>query len=129
LIITHLLIRVLLGAAGAFVIYLVLQWPGLLSEKLLDAINNNVFVFLAMGIASGFSERLFVGTPREDLRQLSIRATTGNLTQKRERVAQQERPAETRKCRFPADPGLIFPVSACLPRPAGKRLSPTPRST
>ena len=72
IIVMHLLLRVLMGAAGAFVIYLVVQWPGVISDKLLDAINNNYFVFLSLGIASGFSERLFVGSLEKISDNLSI---------------------------------------------------------
>jgi len=72
IIVMHLLLRVLMGAAGGFVIYLIVQWPGLINDKLLDAVNNNYFVFLSLGIASGFSERLFIGSLEKISDNLSI---------------------------------------------------------
>ena len=57
----HSLLRMLLGAAGAFVVYVVVQWPGLFEESIRKLLHDNIYVFLSIGIAAGFSEKLFVG--------------------------------------------------------------------
>lgn len=56
----HTKLRMLLGAAGSFVVYILIQVisPG----GIADTIHTNIFAFLGIGIAAGFSERLFVGT-------------------------------------------------------------------
>ena len=57
----HSFLRMLLGAAGAFVVYVVAQWHGLFEESIGILLHNNIYVFLSIGIAAGFSEKLFVG--------------------------------------------------------------------
>ena len=57
----HSFLRMLLGAAGSFVVYVVAQWPGLFEESIRKLLHENIYVFLSIGIAAGFSERLFVG--------------------------------------------------------------------
>ena len=53
-------LRMLLGAAGAVVMYSVGFL--LLSEKLQALIQNSIFAFMTVGIVAGFSERLFIET-------------------------------------------------------------------
>ncbi|MCP4256791.1 MAG: hypothetical protein GY774_04590 [Planctomycetes bacterium] len=53
-----LLLRLALGAGGAFVTYVVVRTTGILSTSLLDSFQK-IPGFIALGIAGGFSERLF----------------------------------------------------------------------
>ena len=53
-------LRMLLGAAGAVVVYGV--GMRLLTEKLQVLIEKDLFVFMTVGIVAGFSERLFIDT-------------------------------------------------------------------
>jgi hypothetical protein len=53
-----LLLRLALGAGGAFVTYVVVITTGILSGSLLDSFQK-MPGFIALGIAAGFSERLF----------------------------------------------------------------------
>ncbi len=55
---THTVLRMLLGAAGSFVVYVLAQWLPL--GEFAKAIDTNFSVFLSIGIAAGFSERLFI---------------------------------------------------------------------
>lgn len=54
----HTLLRMLMGAAGAFVIFPIVQWLPLgdISAKVLSSLP----VFITLGIVAGFSERLFI---------------------------------------------------------------------
>ena len=52
-------IRLLLGAAGAFVLYAIAQIPGFWAE-LNTVLKNESPAFIALGVAAGFSERLFI---------------------------------------------------------------------
>jgi hypothetical protein len=84
LIVTLLVLRMLLGAAGAFVAYVVFQWPGLFNTGLVDLIKDGKGpVFLALGIASGFSERLFVGALEKISDKLSINSEDSRLETER----------------------------------------------
>ena len=55
---THTILRMILGAAGSFVVYLLVQWLPL--GDLAKQVNDNFSIFLSLGIAAGFSERLFI---------------------------------------------------------------------
>lgn len=55
---THMILRMLLGAAGSFVVYVLVQWMPI--TDLTKSIDTNFSVFLSLGIAAGFSERLFI---------------------------------------------------------------------
>ncbi len=59
LVVIHTVLRMLIGAAGAFVV--VLSTQALPAGELTEQIRSNPFVYLMVGIAAGFSERLFVG--------------------------------------------------------------------
>ena len=54
----YMILRMLLGAAGSFVVYIIVQAISL--GEISKDINTNFPVFLALGIAAGFSERLFI---------------------------------------------------------------------
>ncbi len=56
----NLLLRLALGAGGAFVTYVVVTTPGLLDNTLREPFQK-IQGFIALGIAGGFSERLFRG--------------------------------------------------------------------
>lgn len=55
----HTVLRMLLGAAGSFVVYVIAQWVPL--GGISELINTNYAVFLTLGIVAGFSERFFIG--------------------------------------------------------------------
>lgn len=55
-----LFLRLALGAGGAFVVYVVVTTPGVLSTTLSESFRK-IPGFIALGIAGGFSERLFQG--------------------------------------------------------------------
>jgi hypothetical protein len=67
-------LRMLLGAAGALVVYSVGLW--LFSEKLQNLLETNLFVFTSVGIVSGFSERLFIDTLEKASENLHLSGTT-----------------------------------------------------
>jgi hypothetical protein len=69
-------LRMLLGAAGAVVMYGV--GLRLLSEKLQALIETDLFAFMTVGIVAGFSERLFIDTLE---RAASNLHTSGSPTQ------------------------------------------------
>lgn len=54
----HTILRMLLGAAGSLVIYIVIQWIPI--GNIPSQLNSNIYVFLSIGIAAGFSEKLFI---------------------------------------------------------------------
>lgn len=54
----HTILRMLLGAAGSLIIYIVIQWIPI--GNIPSQLNSNIYVFLSIGIAAGFSEKLFV---------------------------------------------------------------------
>jgi hypothetical protein len=58
----HTFLRMLVGAAGSFVVYTVTQVPGLLAENISKFPRDNIYFFIALGIAAGFSEQLFVSS-------------------------------------------------------------------
>jgi hypothetical protein len=66
----HTVLRMLVGAAGAFVIYIVAQWLPI--DAISDLLVKDPYVFLAVGIAAGFSERLFVGALEKIAENLDI---------------------------------------------------------
>ena len=70
-----------LGSAGAFILYVALQWPGLFDHDLVTKITGtgNDQVFLLFGIASGFSERLFVGALEKISDKLSVNSEDRQL--------------------------------------------------
>ena len=55
---TQVVIRLLLGASGAFVMYTLISMPGLVNEPVAKYLGS-MPGFLALGIVSGFSERLY----------------------------------------------------------------------
>jgi hypothetical protein len=55
---THTILRMILGAAGSVVVYVLVQWMPL--GDLAKQVNDNFSIFLSLGIAAGFSERLFI---------------------------------------------------------------------
>jgi hypothetical protein len=69
-------LRMLLGAAGAVVMYGV--GLRLLTEKFQVLINTDLFAFLTVGIVAGFSERLFIETLEKAASNLH---TSGSPTQ------------------------------------------------
>jgi hypothetical protein len=69
-------LRMLLGAAGAVVMYGV--GLRLLAEKLQVLIDTELFAFMTVGIVAGFSERLFIDTLE---RAASNLHTSGSPTQ------------------------------------------------
>lgn len=73
-------LRMLLGAAGAIVMYSVGLL--LLSDQLQTLINNNLFAFMTVGIVAGFSERLFIDTL---VKAASNLHTTGSPTKEEEK--------------------------------------------
>ena len=92
LIVTLLGLRMLLGAVGAFIIYLVLQWPGIFDQALVGQIageHPKDYLFLSLGIASGFSERLFVGTLEKISDKLSINSEDRQMDEEKSDGSQQ----------------------------------------
>lgn len=59
--ITQLIIRLVLGACGAFVVYVLLNVPDLFDQELQAFFSQSVIGFVALGIVAGFSEQLFRG--------------------------------------------------------------------
>lgn len=55
---THTILRMILGAAGSFVVLVATQALNLNST--MGSVNDNYAVFIAVCIAAGFSERLFI---------------------------------------------------------------------
>jgi len=54
----HTILRMLMGAAGSFVVFIIAQWQPL--KEIADAIKTNPAFFLTLGITAGFSERMFI---------------------------------------------------------------------
>lgn len=73
LVVIHTVLRMLIGAAGAFVV--VLSTQALPAGELTEQIRSNPFVYLMVGIAAGFSERLFVGALEKVALNLSTVST------------------------------------------------------
>ncbi len=67
---THTVLRMLLGAAGSFVVYVLVQWMPI--DDLAKNINENFPIFLSLGIAAGFSERLFISALEKVTSNLKI---------------------------------------------------------
>jgi len=57
---SQIFIRLVLGAAGAFVVYILISMPGLFQPDVVNFINEKLVGFLMLGIVAGFSERLFL---------------------------------------------------------------------
>lgn len=72
IILVQVLVRMIIGAAGAFVVYIALRWPGLFADQLVRTVMDNYYALVGLGIAAGFSERLFVGALEKIARKLSI---------------------------------------------------------
>lgn len=64
------ILRMLLGAAGSFVVYVILQWQPL--KEISVALSNNHAAYITIGIVAGFSERLFIA---------SLARITGDFTE------------------------------------------------
>jgi hypothetical protein len=84
LIVAHLILRVILGAAGAFIVYAVFLWPGLFDQDLVKSVTTDDRLLLPFGIAAGFSERLFVGALEKISDKLSINSEEGRLEEEKE---------------------------------------------
>jgi hypothetical protein len=69
----HTILRMLLGAAGAFVVYVIVQWQPL--QEISGAIATNPAFFLTLGITAGFSERLFINALEKISENLSEKKT------------------------------------------------------
>lgn len=59
---SQILIRLLLGASGAFVIYTLISTPNLFDVELVAFFQYKTEGFLALGVVAGFSEQLFKKT-------------------------------------------------------------------
>ncbi len=68
--IVYTFLRMLLGAAGSFVVFIALNWIG--NEEIKKQLRENIFAFLGTGIAAGFSEKLFVNTLEKMADKLDI---------------------------------------------------------
>lgn len=66
----HTALRMLLGAAGSFVVFAAVNWLG--RANITNLVNSNIYAFLSIGIAAGFSEQLFVGTLEQMANKLDI---------------------------------------------------------
>ncbi len=71
---SHTFLRMLLGAAGSFVIFVAAHW--LPFAEIPDLIDSDIFVFLSIGIVAGFSEKLFVGTLEKMAENLNLADAT-----------------------------------------------------
>lgn len=58
---SRIIMRLLLGAAGAYVMYVLVTLPGLMNDKVSGYLTTPQG-FIALGIVAGFSERLFQDT-------------------------------------------------------------------
>ncbi|PYL06555.1 MAG: hypothetical protein DME34_08660 [Verrucomicrobia bacterium] len=87
---TRASLRMLLGGAGAVVVYSVGLW--LFSEKLQSAIDGSIYVFITVGIVAGFSERLFIDALERAGQNLRL---TGSPSQA-EQTPSSTRPAKAR---------------------------------
>jgi len=65
----HTVLRMLLGAAGSFVVYTAAGW---LQVGISELLSSNISMFLIVGIAAGFSERLFVKALEDIADNLSV---------------------------------------------------------
>lgn len=80
---SQIFIRLVLGASGAFVVYTLISVPGLINEPVAGFFQKGLQGFLALGIAAGFSERLF----KEALERLAQQVpTTAPQTEKYKRA-------------------------------------------
>ena len=70
----YTVLRMLLGAAGSFVVFVAVNWLG--NQDIVDLLGKNIYVFLGTGIAAGFSEQLFVGTLEKMAEKLDIIGNT-----------------------------------------------------
>jgi hypothetical protein len=66
----HTVLRMLLGAAGSFVVYVAAQWVPLAGIS--ELINKEYAAFLTLGIVAGFSERFFIGALEKISHNLSF---------------------------------------------------------
>jgi len=81
----HTILRMLLGAAGAFVVYIAIQF--LKVGDITKLLHTNIIYFLGIGIAAGFSERLFV----KALEQISERLHIGPELKEKEENQQKSK--------------------------------------
>lgn len=70
---SHIMMRLLLGAAGAYVMYVLVSLPDLMNEKVMAYLTEPQG-FIALGIVAGFSERLF----KETLEKLAKKFPTSD---------------------------------------------------
>lgn len=66
----HTSLRMLLGAAGSFVVFAAIKWLG--QADITNLVNSNIYAFISVGITAGFSEQLFVGTLEKMADKLDI---------------------------------------------------------
>lgn len=69
---THTVLRMLLGAAGSFVVYLLVLWMPV--TDMAKTVNESFPTFLSLGIAAGFSERLFINALEKVTKNLKLSA-------------------------------------------------------
>ncbi|HYM39481.1 MAG TPA: hypothetical protein VEY12_04960 [Thermoplasmata archaeon] len=77
LIVIHTALRMLIGAAGAFVV--ITAALALPLGSLSTLVGTNPFAFVLAGIAAGFSERLFVDTLEKAAKNLGTISSVGDL--------------------------------------------------
>lgn len=78
-------LRMTLGAAGALVVCLVAM--SLAAENVRNAVEARSFGFMSLGIAAGFSERLFVAAIEKAAENLHLTGTTKQAKGKQEKKA------------------------------------------
>lgn len=67
-----LVLRMLLGAAGSFVVFISVYWLG--TDEIVSLLQKNMFAFIGMAIVAGFSERLLLDALNRMAENLSINA-------------------------------------------------------
>ncbi|MEE9341967.1 MAG: hypothetical protein V3V21_09975 [Thermoplasmata archaeon] len=66
------LTRILLGAAGALVYFLIAGSGLVAGQDISQLLHDNAFVLMSTGVVAGFSEQLFIGALDKHTRHLSI---------------------------------------------------------
>jgi hypothetical protein len=67
----HTSLRMIIGGAGAFVVFIAVRFLKIDEALKLDLLNNPL-AFLGLGIAAGFSERLFINALEKMSNNLGI---------------------------------------------------------
>jgi hypothetical protein len=73
----YTILRMLLGAAGSFVVFIIIHFLG--NDELNTLLNTNIYAFLGIGIVAGFSERLFIETMEKMADKLDIIGKTDQV--------------------------------------------------